>query len=68
MSESKRSLSRKIGHTKKTNSAQVQRDTRGFIVCGTDAMAQGSWPLERPPMPYETTMPGSEQENDGVTG
>jgi thioredoxin reductase (NADPH) len=36
---------------------QVQRD-RGFIVCGTDAMGRQEWPLERPAMPYETTLPG----------
>lgn len=31
---------------------------RGFVVCGTDAMGQQGWPLERMPMPYETTLPG----------
>jgi thioredoxin reductase (NADPH) len=31
---------------------------KGFVVCGTDAMGQDRWPLERMPMPYETTLPG----------
>lgn len=31
---------------------------KGFVVCGTDAMGSVGWPLERPPMPYETTLPG----------
>jgi thioredoxin reductase (NADPH) len=31
---------------------------KGFVVCGTDAMGPQGWPLERPPMPYETTLPG----------
>ena len=31
---------------------------KGFVVCGTDAMGRGRWPLERMPMPYETTLPG----------
>ena len=38
--------------------ASVQRDARGFVVCGTDAMGEQGWPLARPPMPYETTLPG----------
>jgi thioredoxin reductase (NADPH) len=38
--------------------AQVSRDRQGFVVCGTDAMGAPDWPLDRPPMPYETTVPG----------
>ena len=34
------------------------RRSRGFVVCGTDAMGSQGWPLERMPMPYETTLPG----------
>jgi thioredoxin reductase (NADPH) len=37
---------------------QVARDRRGFVLCGADALAAGAWPLERPPLPYETALPG----------
>ncbi|HET7660201.1 MAG TPA: FAD-dependent oxidoreductase [Oryzihumus sp.] len=37
---------------------QVARDRRGFVLCGADALAAGAWPLERPPLPYETSLPG----------
>jgi thioredoxin reductase (NADPH) len=37
---------------------QVVRDRQGFVVCGTDAMGEEAWPLERLPLPYETTVPG----------
>ncbi|HEX8971296.1 FAD-dependent oxidoreductase [Oryzihumus sp.] len=37
---------------------QVARDRRGFVLCGADALAAGAWPLERPPLPYETGLPG----------
>ena len=33
------------------------RDARGFILTGRDVPA-GAWPLERPPLPYETSRPG----------
>jgi thioredoxin reductase (NADPH) len=33
------------------------RDARGFIPTGRDLPA-GAWPLERPPLPYETSRPG----------
>jgi thioredoxin reductase (NADPH) len=36
----------------------VVRDRQGFVLCGTDAMSEPVWPLERIPMPYETTLPG----------
>jgi len=36
----------------------VRRDARGFVLAGADAAATGTWPLARPPRPYETTMPG----------
>ncbi|MFD1826694.1 FAD-dependent oxidoreductase [Mumia zhuanghuii] len=36
----------------------IRRDARGFVLAGTDAAASGAWPRERPPRPYETTMPG----------
>ena len=38
--------------------AQVVRDLRGFVLCGAEALAAGDWPLERPPLPYETGLPG----------
>ena len=37
---------------------QVVRDRRGFVLCGADALGAGAWPLERPPLPYETGLPG----------
>ena len=35
----------------------VQRDSRGFILTGRD-IGRETWPLERPPLPFETSMPG----------
>ena len=35
----------------------VQRDARGFVLTGHDVDTQ-EWPLERPPLPYETSVPG----------
>jgi thioredoxin reductase (NADPH) len=35
----------------------VQRDDRGFILTGRDVPA-GAWPLNRPPLPFETSLPG----------
>jgi thioredoxin reductase (NADPH) len=37
---------------------QVVRDRQGFVMCGADVMDESIWPLERVPMPYETTVPG----------
>ena len=37
---------------------EVARDERGFVLAGTDATASRRWPLDRAPMPYETTLPG----------
>jgi hypothetical protein len=34
-----------------------QRDDRGFILTGHDVPAQ-AWPLDRPPLPFETSPPG----------
>ena len=36
---------------------EVRRDERGFVLCGADAAA-GAWPLDRAPLPYETSLPG----------
>ncbi len=36
----------------------IARDRRGFILCGPEAAATGQWPLDRPPCPVETSMPG----------
>lgn len=36
----------------------VRRDPRGFVLAGADAATSGAWPRERPPRPYETSMPG----------
>jgi thioredoxin reductase (NADPH) len=35
----------------------VQRDAYGFIVTG-DAIDRAGWPLSRPPLPFETSVPG----------
>jgi thioredoxin reductase (NADPH) len=37
---------------------EVQRDRFGYVLAGSDAVASGAWPLERPPFPYESTVPG----------
>jgi len=37
---------------------EVRRDERGFVLCGADAAAVGAWPLDRAPLPYETSLPG----------
>lgn len=36
----------------------LERDRFGFLLTGSDAIASGAWPRERPPHPYETTVPG----------
>jgi thioredoxin reductase (NADPH) len=38
--------------------AAIARDEHGFVLVGADAAASGSWPLERPPLQLETSMPG----------
>jgi thioredoxin reductase (NADPH) len=35
----------------------IQRDDHGFVVTG-DALDRDRWPLERPPQPLETSVPG----------
>ncbi|HZO35634.1 MAG TPA: FAD-dependent oxidoreductase [Solirubrobacteraceae bacterium] len=37
--------------------AEVARDERGFLLTG-DEVAGGDWPLDRRPLPLETSMPG----------
>ncbi|HEX5525370.1 MAG TPA: FAD-dependent oxidoreductase [Pedococcus sp.] len=37
---------------------EVQRDDHGFVLTGSDAASAGAWPLERAPLPYETSLPG----------
>ena len=36
----------------------VGRDRFGYVLAGADAAASGSWPLERAPYPYESTVLG----------
>ena len=40
----------------------IRRDRWGFVLTGTDLLEEGrlpaGWPLERPPMPFETSLPG----------
>jgi len=40
----------------------IQRDQWGFVVTGNDLLQEGKppplWPLERPPMPFEASLPG----------
>ena len=39
--------------------AEVARDTKGFVLTGTDVVASGSWPRsDREPCPLETSVPG----------
>jgi thioredoxin reductase (NADPH) len=40
--------------------AEVERDDHGFVRTGVDLEASGSgaWALERPPFPFETSVPG----------
>ena len=35
----------------------IGRDERGYILTGRDVPVE-AWPLQRPPLPYETSMPG----------
>jgi thioredoxin reductase (NADPH) len=35
----------------------LERDDRGFILTGSDVLAE-RWPLDRRPLPFETSMPG----------
>src|SRR5215210_5444463 len=41
---------------------EVERDERGYVITGNDLLREGSppegWPLERPPMLLETSVPG----------
>jgi thioredoxin reductase (NADPH) len=41
---------------------EIIRDRRGYVVTGTDLLQDGSpprsWPLGRPPLPMETSIPG----------
>lgn len=41
---------------------RIQRDARGFVLTGLDLYRgrelPAGWPLERPPLPLETTLPG----------
>ncbi|MEV5966433.1 FAD-dependent oxidoreductase [Kribbella sp. NPDC051952] len=36
----------------------VGRDARGFVLTGSDAAADPHWDTDRPPQPYESTVPG----------
>jgi thioredoxin reductase (NADPH) len=40
----------------------IRRDRWGFVITGADLLQDGTlppgWPLERPPMPFESSMPG----------
>jgi len=38
--------------------AEIARDSRGFVVTGSELGADASWPLERAPYLLETSMPG----------
>ena len=37
---------------------EVRRDRFGYVLAGSDAAASGAWLLDRPPFPYESTVPG----------
>jgi thioredoxin reductase (NADPH) len=36
----------------------VERDQHGFVLTGSAALDRGRWPLEREPLPLETSVPG----------
>jgi thioredoxin reductase (NADPH) len=36
---------------------EIARDPQGFVLTGPDFAADGSWPLDRPRLPLETSMP-----------
>ena len=38
--------------------ASVGRDEFGFVLAGSDAATSDLWTLDRPPQPFETTLPG----------
>ena len=38
--------------------ADIARDTHGFLLTGADIPDGYDWPLERPPLAFETSMPG----------
>ena len=39
--------------------AEIARDTKGFVLTGTDVIASGLWPRsDREPCPLETSVPG----------
>jgi thioredoxin reductase (NADPH) len=38
--------------------AEVERDSEGFVLTGTDLGDDGDWPLDRSPFLLETSMPG----------
>lgn len=36
----------------------IALDPQGFVLSGDDVVGSGAWPLERPPLTLETSMPG----------
>jgi thioredoxin reductase (NADPH) len=38
--------------------ADIARDRHGFVLTGAQLPDSGRWPLERPPLSFETSMPG----------
>ena len=36
----------------------IERDSRGFVLTGPDLGESRKWPLERSPLPFESSMPG----------
>ena len=36
---------------------EIRRDSRGYVITGPDLVGDASWPLERAPFPFETSMP-----------
>jgi len=37
---------------------EIARDPEGYLLTGADIPRDGAWPLERDPLPLETSMPG----------
>ena len=45
------------GACRRSSSRMIERDARGFVLTGHD-IPVSAWPLARPPMPFEASLPG----------
>ena len=49
---------RRAARARNGSPPDVERDEQGFVVTGPDLGDDRPWPLDRPPFPLETSMPG----------